>query len=767
MIPAAPPRSRPYLREWLVLTLAMLVLVGLASSRASLQRLDHLVHDLGSRLLARPAAPDIVLVAIDDRSLSAIGRWPWRRALHAELLDQITRQHPRAIGMDILLGEADTDYPADDALLARAMARSARVVLPVARRGPDGINAADLPLPLFREAASQLGHVQVHVDTDGIARGFFELEGPARAPWPAFGTALRCAGGEPDARCRGHAPAADGPWTRTALRQLSFARGTPPFPTYAYIDVLTAKVAPDAFTGKYVLVGATATGLGDLYAAPTASGSERIAGVELLAHALHTELTGTRITPAAAPVNAAFNLAMVAAALLGLWFLGPLGSLLACILLWLLTLALALLAPAATGTEIAPAAALAGIIAVYPLWSWRRLSFAAHFLQRELAALRADGIATPALTARAGLSAGRMEQRIQAVETATRQLRTLHHFIADTLEHLPSPTFVCDDGGRITLATKAADVFASGGRALPHRTLTQVLGRLTHPDTGQALLPAWPPADDGRHTPQEGRDAQGRRWLMLVSTFAQEAQRYWLVTLVDLTGMRQAQEQRDRALRFISHDIRSPASSILTLLEMQQTLPDPLPEHELHARIARHAHSALSMASSFTQLASAQTQELRREPVDLAALLQEAVQHAWASARRREIALAITRSPAEAPCEGDRQLLARAITNLLSNAIKFTTPGTPVHCTLEAADGLWHLGVHDEGPGIAPEQQKLVFEPFRRLHGAGAAQTEGFGLGLAFVHEVMHRHGGSVQVRSDGVHGSTFTLVLPMAPESR
>lgn len=763
-MPISPPvRRRPYLREWLALALLVLVLVGLASQRASLQRLDHLVQDLGQRLLAPSPSADIVLVAIDDRSLAAIGRWPWRRALHAELIGQITRQHPRAIGMDLLLGEADTDYPEDDAVLAQAMARSARVVLPVARRRPHGIDVADLPLPLLRQAARQIGHVQMHVDSDGIARGFFEQEGPRDAPWPDFATALRCAAGTADAHCRGHARVGEGPWVQRAWRQIRFARGAPPFATHSYIDVLTGKAPPEAFSGKYVLVGATATGLGDLYAAPTASGSERIAGVELLAHALNIELAGIDVRAAPAAFDTAFNLAMVGAALLGLWLLGPLGSLLTCLLSWLLALALALLAPVATGLLLAPAPALLAIVLIYPLWSWRRLSFAAHFLQRELTALSADGLAAPVRGDVHGLGAGAMEARIQAVESATRQLRTLHHFIAGALAHLPSPTFVCDAAGRVTLATKAASGFAADGRALMHRLLPEVLGTLTHPETGQPLLPAWPPAAHSQDTPQEGRDASGRRWLMLIGSFAQGTRRHWLVTLTDLTAMREAQAQRDRALRFISHDLRSPASSILTLLQMQQALPDPLPEAELHARIARHAEAALAMARGFTQLASAQTQALRREPLDLVTLLQDAVQQAWASARQRQVALVIARSPASAPCEGDRELLARALANVIGNAIKFTAPGTEVRCTLDAAGPWWRLAVQDQGPGIVPEQQQRVFQPFQRLHAPSGEQPEGFGLGLAFVDDILRRHGARVRVQSDGAHGSTFVLELPAA----
>lgn len=759
MAQPTPSRRRAYLREWLALAFLLLMLVGLASQRASLERLDHLAQDLGSRLFTPPASPEIVIVAIDDVSLAAIGRWPWRRALHAELLERLTRQHPRAIGMDILLGEADGDYPADDAVLAQAIARSGRVVLPVARRGLATIETADLPLPLFARAAAQIGHVQMQVDNDGIARAFHEQEGPAAAPWPDFGTALRCAAGLAHASCRGNASAVQGAWERgVSRRRITFARGDPPFATYAYLDVLTGKVAPDAFTGKYVLIGATATGLGDLYATPAAVGTQRLPGVLLLAHALNTELQGLRITPAPAGLNMALNLTLVAAALLGLWLLGPLGGLVSCALLALLALALTLAAPLAWGMVLAPAAALAGIFTAYPLWSWRRLSFATRFLRRELLALHADGI-TPATPAAPRWRIGRMEQRILDVEAATQQLRNLHHLIADSLEHLPSPTFICDDTGRITLATKTADVFERDGQALRHQWLPQVLSELTRIDTGQALLPDWPPTP---LMPQEGRDANGHHWLMLASNFAQRSQRHWLVTLVELTGLREAQAQRDQALRFISHDLRGPASSILTLLQMQRALPDPLAPAELHARIERHAENVLAMARGFTHLATAQTRELHREALDLGALLQDATQRAWASAQQRQVTLHIATAPENAPCEGDRELLARAIDNLLANAIKFTATASTVRCSVRAANGLWRLDVQDAGPGIAQEQQKAVFEPFKRLPGSGAARAEGFGLGLAFVNEVMHRHGGRAEVASDGTHGSTFTLVLPM-----
>ena len=106
-------RSRRQRRrvEWGILAIALMALVAWLSTSDTLDRANHLVQDAGLRLAARPSHSDIVIVAIDDRSIAAIGRWPWRRALHAELIARLAAQNPRVIGMDVLLSEADLDYP--------------------------------------------------------------------------------------------------------------------------------------------------------------------------------------------------------------------------------------------------------------------------------------------------------------------------------------------------------------------------------------------------------------------------------------------------------------------------------------------------------------------------------------------------------------------------------------------------------------------------------------------------------------------------------
>ncbi|WP_246483677.1 CHASE2 domain-containing protein [Paenacidovorax monticola] len=267
-----PPEKLPLRRlEWGALVAALLGLVLWLSGPGDLPRVNHLVQDTVSWLYPRPASPDVVIIAVDDRSISAIGRWPWRRALHAQMIGLVSKQAPRAIGMDILFSEEDLDYPGDDLLLARAMRSSGRVALPVIRRSQGSAQGTERPLSMFAQAAAQLGHVHVNMDGDGVVRSLYLQEGPASAPWPHLSLAMQCAAGVPHTECtREPAAQGSGGWVKQQPEIIAFASGTLPFTTYSYIDVLRGQVPQDAFKDKYVLVGATAAGLGDMLSAPPA-----------------------------------------------------------------------------------------------------------------------------------------------------------------------------------------------------------------------------------------------------------------------------------------------------------------------------------------------------------------------------------------------------------------------------------------------------------------------------------------------------------------
>ncbi|SDM22408.1 sensor domain CHASE2-containing protein [Oryzisolibacter propanilivorax] len=759
-------------RDWLVLCLALLALAAWLTSSGALRRLDHVLQDAAAPLRALPAHQDIVLVTIDDASVQAIGRWPWRRALHAHAIDQLHAQGARAIALDVLLAEADADYPADDLLLAHAIERAGNVVLPVAQRPLPGLGSVpDLPLEPLRRAAAQLGHVQVQVDEDGVTRRLFAFEGPAGGPWPHLSRAVLCAAGMARPGCRGHAGAAPGAWVRQDAQAIAFADAPRPFPQYSYVDVLKGRLPPQALRGKLVLVGATAVGLGDMFATPLAARAGRIAGVQLLAHSLNAELARGHVQPAGPALQWLFSLLPVAAALLALLLLGPLAGLLACALLATgVALVATLLAPAGQ-LELAAAPALAAIALAYPLWSWRRLEAAARFLQRQMHELRQDTPLAPLVPAvPRGVPGDLLEQRIAAVREASGQLRQLHRFISDSLQHLPLPTLVCNATGQVLLANAAAGQHLGQPTGqLAGLPVARLLADLHDPASGQPLLApdlacgALPPPE------QEGRDGQGRDLLLLCQPHhVAGSERLLILTLVDLTAIRAAQHQRDQALHFISHDIRAPAASILTLLEMRRSFPGSVDESQLLQRIERHARSCLDLAQGFVQLASAQLQQLQVESFDLLDCVQAACDDAWETVQERGLQLRLECALPSAPVQGDRALVLRALGNVLGNALKFSPPGGHVCCSILAGPVCWYVRISDEGPGVAPQRRQQLFQAFgphvQAAPGLAGTGVAGAGLGLAFVDAVMRRHGGSVRLLDQPGTGACFELCLPALP---
>lgn len=767
-----PLLTRTQLRwlEWLVLAAILLACVAWASLRGQPRAVNAMVQDLAGWVSAPYARDDIVIVAIDDASLQSVGRWPWRRAILAQLLRDIEAQKPAAIGVDVLFSEPDRVYPQDDQLLADAIRSAGNVVLPVDWRMAGVDIGAELPIANLRGAASELGHVNVSVDEDGVIRRYFAAQGEDTGPWPHFGIAMLCAAGRSHPLCRGvQAPRPGDAWVQQSPEVFNFARGAEPYRLYPAETVLTGRVPSNAFTGKYVLLGATASGLGDYFASPARPSSRHIAGVELIAHALDSQLSGRHVTPASAATDAVVNVGIILLALAAIAVLGPMAGLAMQLALAVGALLLSFALRNWAGVQLAPAAALMGLVVIYPIWSWRRLSAAASFLQQEMVTLREALENTGAPQRNAALVDDFLDRRIKAVETATSTLRQMHGFVRDTLRQIPSPTFAIDPQGMVSLHNQAADQYMQTlgippQGLIPIRT---VLQGLRIKSTGQELWFATPEQLGALPTESEVIDRQQRPWLLLAEAFHAPAPDGWLLMLVDMTELHKAMEQRDQALRFISHDFRSPQASIITLLEMYQEFPGQMTEADLHHKIGRLANQSLEMAESFVQLASAQSQSLQRRPVQLDILLEEAIDDCWAKATEKKLQVRYTPGRLEATDTeittlGDRSLLHRCLVNLITNAIKYSPAGGLIEANVTAEHDYWVVHIQDHGYGMNEEQLTRLFQPFQRFHQNSQPHIAGIGLGLTFVQTVVQRHQGFVSVTSTEGEGSCFSVHLPM-----
>ena len=329
--------------------------------------------------------------------------------------------------------------------------------------------------------------------------------------------------------------------------------------------------------------------------------------------------------------------------------------------------------------------------------------------------------------------------------------------MSETLNSLPDATLIADTQGQVLVANQAAYQYFAKQKLtrLRGQPLSELLDGIRRADTQQPVFEGGQLNDLRQPWGAEARDAAGRDLLArFVPCFNTDGQATsWIASLVDITPIRAAERQRDVALRFISHDMRSPQSSILALLALQRLQPEQAMAPETLGRIERHARRTLDLAEEFVQLARAESSAYHLQTVNLTDLLDEAIDEVWPQAQARQVRFDVTRTPEPALCEADRGLLTRAISNLLGNAVKYGGEQSLVRCGVQRTDGGWRVSVTDEGPGMTPEQRQSLFQPFTRLAPDERA-TRGVGLGLVFVHTVVERHGGHVAVDSQPGHGA-------------
>jgi diguanylate cyclase (GGDEF)-like protein/PAS domain S-box-containing protein len=364
------------LRDTAVIGIVLaLLMVGLMASGLP-RRLNAAIYDLTAGATQPAPSKQILIVTIDDKSLQAIGRWPWSRRIHAAFLDRLAAAGDTTVGLDLLLADRDPEPAADDAL-ADSIRNHGRVILPVVPASlvdASGLTTATSLPPIVRYAT--LAHADVDTDPDGVVRRMYLRAGLGMPTLPTLGLALiqaraGIAGNDANAS---PTPADARAWTRSDEVMIPFAGPAGSYSRVSYVDVLDGRVASDQLRGKYILVGASAAGLGTRFATPTTLASRLpLIGAELHANLLDALLAGRTITALQPPWALTMMLAWLAAGLVLLRcqraYQVVVGTAALLVLLGLSTW----LGVRHASVWPAPAPALIALLAIYPIWSWRQL----------------------------------------------------------------------------------------------------------------------------------------------------------------------------------------------------------------------------------------------------------------------------------------------------------------------------------------------------------------------------------------------------------
>jgi two-component system phosphate regulon sensor histidine kinase PhoR len=234
----------------------------------------------------------------------------------------------------------------------------------------------------------------------------------------------------------------------------------------------------------------------------------------------------------------------------------------------------------------------------------------------------------------------------------------------------------------------------------------------------------------------------------------------------DLTGIKDLEKNREELLSIVSHDLRTPLTSLKGFVEVllggEYDSTEKLREYL--SILDSEADRMISLINDLLDLGRLESGKLtlNMEQVQLDEMAAYAVRSMEGLAAQKSVTLAFDgRGAGSLRVNADRRRILQVLVNLLSNAIQFTPEGSVVEMIVRREEGSVLVEVLDEGPGVPPEERELIFEKYHQTEGASKGRGKGSGLGLAIVKKIVDLHGGTVSLADrEGRLGSRFVLEL-------
>jgi PAS domain S-box-containing protein len=227
--------------------------------------------------------------------------------------------------------------------------------------------------------------------------------------------------------------------------------------------------------------------------------------------------------------------------------------------------------------------------------------------------------------------------------------------------------------------------------------------------------------------------------------------------------LRELDGLKDGFVALVSHEVRTPLTSILGYLELLTELELSEEARAYTDIIERNSDRLLRLTNDLLFIAQIEDGQLtvERDRIDLGPIIAEALAAAAPRAKTGDVSIAVYED-SSLPITGDGGRLAQLLDNLISNAVKFTPAGGSVEVAAgSSADAVW-IEVRDTGIGINLDDQEQLFNKFFRTQAATKASIQGTGLGLAISKAIAQAHGGSIRVQSVEGEGTTFRVDLPV-----
>lgn len=236
------------------------------------------------------------------------------------------------------------------------------------------------------------------------------------------------------------------------------------------------------------------------------------------------------------------------------------------------------------------------------------------------------------------------------------------------------------------------------------------------------------------------------------------------ITMQDISYMKELDRLKNEFVHTVSHDLRSPLTSILGYTELvERSGPLNESQQDFLRRLQGSVQHITTLINDLLDLGRLEAGfDTRRESVQLEGVLKYTLDMIEGQAKKKNIHVTINVDDGLKPLRANPIRVRQMLDNLVGNAIKYTPEGGQVFISMSMRDQQIILKVQDSGPGIPQDEQNQVFEKFYRATNAPES-VQGTGLGLAIVKSIVDSHQGRVWVESNVGKGSSFFVLLPVA----
>jgi signal transduction histidine kinase/ActR/RegA family two-component response regulator len=416
----------------------------------------------------------------------------------------------------------------------------------------------------------------------------------------------------------------------------------------------------------------------------------------------------------------------------------------------------------------------------------------------RLIAFSAIGLSISVLTeARTRAIRAAVDAQVQAAEARNRQLaeekiRKREEFLRGVLDSLPHEIAVIDAGGAILAINSRWECFARGNDGSVEIGANYLDVSRAAAEKGDCFARE---ALDGIQRVSSGdieefsmeypcHAPDRERWFLMHAARAHCAPAAVVISHTDITErvraersrselmekLRESDRRKDEFLATLAHELRNPLSPIRNAVHVLQRDAEEgkwkardVAVLEIADRQSQHLNRLVDDLLEVSRITRGKI-ELKKQPIDIAEALRNALDMARPSIERGKHTLDIVMPPEPLMVDGDPVRLAQLFANLLNNAAKYTDPGGRITLSAEAKDGAAVIVVRDNGVGIPKEMLPHVFDLFTQVDRTLGRAQGGIGVGLALVRRIAELHGGAVEAQSDGLGtGSAFTIRLPLS----